>query len=158
MIAAALLAGALAACAPAGRAGDAASSGGDAIEEKESAPMSSTMVTMRVGDATLRMVLADTAAARELAERLQGGPVTLGLSDYGGFEKVGPLPWGLTAADARITTVPGDVVLYQGNQISVFYGGNSWSYTMIGHVDGATRESMLDVLGSGDPTVELSLS
>lgn len=120
--------------------------------------MSSPMVTMRVGDATLQMTLADTAAARELAERLQGGSVTLDLSDYGGFEKVGPLPWGLAAADERIATEPGDVVLYQGNQISIFYGSNAWSYTMLGHVDGATREGMLAVLGSGDPTVELSLS
>ena len=70
-----------------------------------------------VGDTQLVVTLADTDAARALAEKLQEGPVTVSLHAYGGFEKVGPLPWGLPASDGQTTAQPGDVMLYQGNQI-----------------------------------------
>ena len=101
--------------------------------------------------------LADTDAARALAQRLQDGSVTVSLHAYGGFEKVGPLPWGLPASDEQITAQPGDVMLYQGNQITVFTGSNSWAYTPLGHIEGATSESLLEVLGDGDAKVALSL-
>ena len=110
-----------------------------------------------VGDTQLVVTLADTDAARALAEKLQEGPVTVSLHAYGGFEKVGPLPWGLPASDGQTTTQPGDVMLYQGNQITVFTGSNSWAYTRLGHIEGATSESLLEVLGDGDVKVALSL-
>ena len=110
-----------------------------------------------IGDTQLVVTLADTDAARALAEKLQAGPVTVSLHAYGGFEKVGPLPWGLPASDEQITAQPGDVMLYQGNQITVFTGSNSWAYTPLGHIEGATSESLLEVLGDGDAKVALSL-
>ena len=109
-----------------------------------------------VGDTQLVATLADTDAARALAQRLQAGPVTVSLHAYGGFEKVGPLPWPLPASDEQTTAQPGDVMLYQGNQITVFTGSNSWAYTRLGHIEGATSESLLEALGDGD--VEISLS
>ncbi|MBQ6391422.1 MAG: hypothetical protein IJH88_07345 [Eggerthellaceae bacterium] len=110
-----------------------------------------------VGDTQLVATLADTDAARALAQRLQAGPVTVSLHAYGGFEKVGPLPWPLPASDEQITTQPGDVMLYQGNQITVFTGSNSWAYTRLGHIEGATSESLLEALGDGDVEISLSL-
>ena len=110
-----------------------------------------------VGDTQLVVTLADTDAARALAEKLQAGPVTVSLHAYGGFEKVGPLPWGLPASDEQTTAQPGDVMLYQGNQITVFTGSNSWAYTRLGHIEGATSESLLEALGDGDAKVALSL-
>ena len=110
-----------------------------------------------VGDTQLVATLADTDAARALAQRLQAGPVTVSLHAYGGFEKVGPLPWPLPASDEQTTAQPGDVMLYQGNQITVFTGSNSWAYTPLGHIEGATSESLLEVLGDGDAKVALSL-
>jgi len=110
-----------------------------------------------VGDTQLVVTLADTDAARALAEKLQEGPVTVSLHAYGGFEKVGPLPWGLPASDEQTAAQPGDVMLYQGNQITVFTGSNSWAYTRLGHIEGATSESLLEVLGDGDVKVALSL-
>ena len=109
-----------------------------------------------VGGAQLAVALADTDAARALAEKLQAGPVTVSLHAYGGFEKVGPLPWGLPASDEQTTAQPGDVMLYQGNQITVFTGSNSWAYTPLGHIEGATSESLLEVLGDGDVEVTLT--
>jgi len=111
-----------------------------------------------VDGAQLEVELADTDAARALAEQLQAGPATVSLHAYGGFEKVGPLPWQLPANDAQLTTQPGDVMLYQGNQITIFTGSNSWAYTPLGHIEGATSESLLEVLGDGDVKAVLSLA
>ena len=110
-----------------------------------------------VGDAQLAVTLADTDAARALVQQLQAGPVTVSLRAYGGFEKVGPLPWPLPANDEQITTQPGDVMLYQGNQITVFTGSNSWAYTPLGHIEGATSESLLEAFGDSDVEVALSI-
>ena len=112
---------------------------------------------LSVGDTQLVVTLADTDAARALAQRLQAGPVTVSLHAYGGFEQVGPLPWNLPASDEQITTKPGDVMLYQGSQITVFTGSNSWAYTPLGHIEGATSESLLEALGDGDVEVTLSI-
>ena len=109
-----------------------------------------------VGDTQLVVTLADTDAARALAKKLQAGPVTVSLHAYGGFEKVGPLPWPLPANDEQTTAQPGDVMLYQGNQITVFTGSNSWAYTRLGFIEGATTESLLEVLGDGDVEVTLT--
>ena len=100
--------------------------------------------------------LADTNAARALAEHLQTEPVTVDLHPYGGFEQVGPLPWALPESDEQITTSPGDVMLYQGNQITIFTGSNSWAYTPLGNIEGATSDTLREVLG--DDTVEITLS
>ena len=105
----------------------------------------------------LHATLAENPAADELAERLAKGPVTVSLHDYGGFEKVGPLPWGLPANDEQVEGQPGDILLYQGDQITVFYGSNSYSYTRLAHVDGATAENLRSAFGDGDVEVTLTL-
>lgn len=110
-----------------------------------------------VGDKQLVAVLADTDAARTLAERLQDGPVTVSLHAYGGFEKVGSLPWALPQSDKQIAAEPGDVMLYQGDQITIFTGKNSWAYTPLGHIEGATPESLIEAFGDGDAEATLSL-
>lgn len=102
-------------------------------------------------------MLADTDAARSLAERLQDGPVTVSLHAYGGFEKVGSLPWALPQSDKQIAAEPGDVMLYQGDQITIFTGKNSWAYTPLGHIEGATPESLIEAFGDGDAEATLSL-
>lgn len=103
------------------------------------------------------VILEDNASAKALIEKLQSEPLTVTLHDYGDFEKVGPLPWDLPADDERITTKPGDVILYQGNQITVYYDENTWSFTKLGSITGATRETLLSAFGEGDVTVTLSL-
>ena len=86
---------------------------------------------------------------------MEEGPITVSLSDYAGFEKVGQLGLELPAEDALITTEPGDIALYQGKQIVIFYGTNSWSYTPLAHVSDLTGWE--DALGAGDVTITLSL-
>ncbi len=81
-------------------------------------------------------------------------PLTVKMSMYGGFEQVGSLGESLPRNDEQITTEYGDIVLYSGNQIVVFYGSNSWAYTRLGHID-MTQEELTDLLGNGD--VEITL-
>lgn len=80
--------------------------------------------------------LADTDAARELASKASQGDIVVDLRPYGGFEQVGELPWTLPRSNRQITTEAGDVMLYQGNQIAIFHGSNSWSYTPLGKIAG----------------------
>ena len=81
-------------------------------------------------------------------------PLTVKMSMYGGFEQVGSLGESLPRNDEQITTGYGDIVLYSGNQIVVFYGSNTWAYTRLGHID-MTQEELTDLLGNGD--VEITL-
>ena len=99
----------------------------------------------------------DNSSAEAFAALLQDGPLTLSLRGYGDFDKVGPLGTSLPTNDEQIVTQPGDIILYQGDQITVYYGTNSWSFTRLAHIDGVTREDLLAVLGQGDVEVTFSL-
>jgi len=79
------------------------------------------------------------------------------MSLYGGFEQVGPVGRNLPRDDRQITTVPGDIVLYSGNRIVVFYGSNSWSYTKLGHISDKSNAELAKLLGNGDITLTLSM-
>ncbi|MCR4585550.1 MAG: hypothetical protein K5686_07460 [Lachnospiraceae bacterium] len=81
-------------------------------------------------------------------------PLTVEMSMYGGFEQVGALGCSLPENDQQTTTSYGDIVLYSGDQIVVFYGTNSWTYTRLGHIL-ADREILEEALGNGDVTIEL---
>lgn len=112
-------------------------------------------LAIEVGDKLFYAALEDNSSAEALAEKLSEGPVTLELHDYGNFEKVGPLPWELPRNDETITTQPGDVILYQGNQITIYYDENTWDFTKLARIDGATKESLLAALGPDNVTVTL---
>ena len=112
-------------------------------------------MSVQVGGAAFSATLEDNEAVSELVEMMQESPVVIEMNDYSGFEKVGPLGRSLTASDNQTTTQTGDIVLYNGNQIVIFYGSNSWSYTRLGHIDDLTGWE--DALGSGDVTVAFSL-
>lgn len=116
------------------------------------------VIVITAGDASFEMTPADTDAARELVGKLQDGPVTVSLHAYGGFEHVGPLPWSLPQNDEQVTSIPGDVMLYQGDQITIFHGSNSWAYTPLGHIEGATADSLLAAFGDVDADVTLSIA
>ena len=114
-------------------------------------------ITIDVNGNKLTASLADSTAAKELAEKLKAGSVTVTLNEYGGFEKVGDLPWSLTKSDKQVSTEPGDIMLYQGDQMTIFYNSNSWSYTKLGHIENTTQEELKTVFGEGDVTVTLSV-
>lgn len=109
-----------------------------------------------VGDYELTATFEDNSSADEFRELLSQGPVTIEMADYGGFEKVGSLGTTLTRNDQQITTEPGDVILYQGNQITIYYGTNSWNFTRLAKIDDPT--DLKAKLGNGTVQVTFSLA
>ncbi|MBR0162362.1 MAG: hypothetical protein IJQ02_13925 [Oscillospiraceae bacterium] len=97
-----------------------------------------------------------TWESNDSVEELKGLlPLTIQMSMYGGFEQVGPIGQSIARDDQQATTRAGDIVLYSGNQIVVFYGSNSWAYTKLGHVD-LTEQELAELLGNGDVTITIS--
>ena len=111
---------------------------------------------VQIGTYTFTATLEDNDAVRELTEMMREGPVTIHMSDYSGFEKVGALGRSLTTSNSQTTTTAGDIVLYNGNNIVMFYGSNSWSYTRIGKIDDLTDWTA--ALGIGDITAIFTLA
>ena len=140
----------LAACTPpSGQASDVGSGSGE-TEVKT--------IYITTGDKTERIQLADTEAAAALTYRLAEGDVTVSADDYGGFEKVGGLGFSLPQGDERLTAQAGDVMLYMGNQIVFFYGGNSYSYTRLGYIAGLSPQHLREFLCAGEGKVHITLS
>ena len=113
-------------------------------------------MNVQIGNYTFTATLEQNQAVNELIDMMKEGPVTIEMSDYSGFEKVGPLGKGLTTDNHQTTTTEGDIVLYSGNQIVIFYGSNSWSYTRIGKIDDLTNWKK--ALGSGNITAVFTVA
>lgn len=116
-----------------------------------------TSIKIKVNGHVLTVKLVDNSATRELVKKLRKGDITVNAQEYGGFEKVGGLGFSLPTSDKTITTSAGDVVLYDGDEISLFYNSNSWSYTRLGKVQNVDSQSLKEILGSGDVTLVLTL-
>lgn len=112
-------------------------------------------MTLHIGNNSFTATLENNAAVDAFVEMMRNAPVSISMSDYSGFEKVGSLGTSLPADDRQTTTHAGDIVLYNGNQIVIFYGSNSWSYTRLGTIDDLSGWE--DALGSGDVKVTFSL-
>lgn len=112
------------------------------------------MITINIisssGNHNITATLVDNSSSRAFAELLAKGSVTVDMQDYGSFEKVGTLPASLPRNDTSITTEPGDIILYQGNKITIYYDTNSWSFTRLGKVDGVTPSELRKILGKGN--------
>lgn len=68
------------------------------------------------------------------------------MKPYGGFEQVGSLPESIVSNDVQITTSPGDIALYSGNSIVIFFGTNSWAYTKLGHIEGVSGDELFYII------------
>ncbi len=99
--------------------------------------------------------LEDNPSAQAFIEKLSCEAIEVEMHDYGHFEKVGPLPWSLPRTDETITTRPGDVILYQGNQITIYYDQNTWDFTRLARIGDATKDALLEAFGDGNVTVKL---
>ncbi len=115
-------------------------------------------IKITVSGKSLPVKIEDNAATKVLVAALRDSSITYEAEDYGGFEKVGALGRSLPTSNAQITTQPGDVILYSGNQIVLFYGSNSWSYTRIGKMEYGTLDELKTFLKAGQGNISVTLS
>ena len=110
---------------------------------------------IEVNNKELIVDLEDNESAKELLDKLSEKEIKIKADDYSNFEKVGDLGFNLTTNDQEITTKPGDVILYQGNKLCLYYGTNTYSFTKLGHINNVNQEELKKVLGND--SVELVL-
>lgn len=112
---------------------------------------------MMIGDTEVQVEWENNKSVAALKELVKDKPLSIQMSMYGGFEQVGYIGTGLPRNDAQTVTESGDIVLYSGDQIVVFYGSNSWAYTRLGHITDKDAGQMRDLLSNGDVTITIRL-
>ena len=112
----------------------------------------SIQITSDSGNHKLNATLTNNSSATAFYNLLKRAPVTIKMSDYSNFEKYGPIGTFLPRNDTQITTTAGDIILYQGNKIAIYYDTNSWNFTLLGKVDGVTQAELKRILGRSDVT------
>ena len=112
-------------------------------------------IILYVGVEQVDVIWEDNESINALKDKLQEGDIEVEMSMYGGFEQVGALGFELPRNDAETTTTSGDIVLYSGNQIVMFYGSNSWAYTRLGKIQ-ASNQEIEELFANGDVTIKLS--
>lgn len=130
----------------------------DPEESTEVNEMETNELQIKIGENSLVAVLEDNRSAKALKELLNEKPLTIPASNYGGFEKVCELGTGLPTNDVQTTARAGDICLYSGNKIVIFYGSNSWSYTRLGKISGADSSELERILSGTDTEITLSLN
>lgn len=124
-------------------------------EPKEDDPFMNKTIELKIGNTKVEVNWLDSESVKELKKLAKDG-LTINMSMYGDFEQVGSLGKTIISDDERITTSPGDIVLYSSNQIVIFYGSNTWSYTKLGHIS-LSKSELTDLLGDEDVVITLSL-
>lgn len=114
-------------------------------------------MNITIGNTKLTATWVDNSSVDALKAALSKAPITIEMRDYGNMEKVGPLGQNFPRNDESITTEAGDIILYQGNALVIYYESNSWSFTRLGKIDNLTPKELKDILGDGNVTVTLSL-
>ena len=112
-------------------------------------------LSLKIGNTEVDVNWLDNDSVSALKKLAKDG-LTIEMHMYGGFEQVGSLGVSITSADTRITTTPGDIVLYSSNQIVIFYDSNTWAYTKLGHIN-LSKSELTDLLGDGDVTITITL-
>ena len=126
--------------------------------EQSNVDLEVSQIYMTVNENKLEVTLASNESVAALIELLKKGDIVYTADDYGGFEKVGNIGHSLPRNDTQIRTEAGDVILYQGNQICIFVGSNSWSYTRIGKISGYSTQELKTLLGAGEGKVQVTIS
>ena len=112
---------------------------------------------IHVNDTTFTATLEENSSAKAFAEFLAQGDMTLDMHDYGSFEKVADLPRSFPRNDKQIDTDAGDIVLYQGKSITIYYDKNSWNFTRLARIDNVNKKRLQQILGKGNVKATLSI-
>ena len=128
--------------------------------EVEATPSDKSVSTMNItiNGKTVSCQLVENSSTRALLAQLEKGDITYEADDYGNFEKVGYIGFSLPQNNESITTTAGDVILYQGNNICLYYGSNSWSFTRLGKIEGMSKDELKTFLNAGGGSVKVTLS
>ena len=128
--------------------------------EVEATPSDKSANTMNItiNGKTVSCQLVENSSTRALLAQLEKENITYEADDYGNFEKVGYIGFNLPQNNENITTTAGDVILYQGNNICLYYGSNSWSFTRLGKIEGMSRDELKTFLNAGGGSVKVTLS
>ena len=127
------------------------------LQEAETDVKMTGTLQLKVNDASLTVLWEDNESVEALKELVREEPLIIPMSMYGGFEQVGSLETSLPRNDVQTTTGAGDIVLYSGSNIVMFYGSNSWGYTRLGRITALSDEELRELLGNDDVTVTLAL-
>lgn len=133
----------------------------DAMEPVKNEPTTTTMTQkmyLTIEGRTEEVSLVTNSATEALVKKLEQGDITLTLSSSGGFEIWGALGFSLPTSNQQVNAQPGDVVLYNGSNICIFYGTNSWSYTRLGKIQGLSASELKAFLKAGESEVKVTLS
>lgn len=114
-----------------------------------------TLLVLSVNGNKLNVCWEDNETVKELLSYTQTESIVVNATRYGGFEQVGSLPQDFSRNDVQMTTEPGDIVLYSGNQLVLFFGSNSWSYTKLGHIEGLSQDELSELLGGSSAVIEI---
>lgn len=112
---------------------------------------------IKIGNKILTVTLADNSSVESLKQMLREGNITINMQDYANMEKVGSLSKSLPRNDEPIDADYGDIILYQGRSLVIYYDKNSWNFTRLGKINNITRNELMDILGTGSVTVTLLL-
>lgn len=124
-------------------------------EETNTITETAKSMTLKIGEREVQVSWEDNDSVEDL-KKLAASGLTIKMSMYGGFEQVGPIGQSIARDDEQTTTAPGDIVLYSGDQIVVFYGSNSWAYTRLGKIN-MSEDELTELLGNGDVTITLNV-
>jgi len=115
------------------------------------------MIKLSVNGKTMNIKPENNSSSKAFIEKLKSGEIIVNAEDYGNFEKVGDLGFDLPTNDEKITTESGDLILYQGNKITLYYDTNTWTFTRLGKVQNVSKDELKQILGNGDVTLKFSL-
>lgn len=118
-------------------------------------PAQMPTLMLSIDGTPLTVLWEDNETVSELLTAAQNGAIEVSASRYGGFEQVGSLPQSFSRNDVQTTTQPGDIVLYSGNQLVIFFGSNSWSYTRLGHIEGLSTDELTALLDKDIAVIEI---
>ena len=135
-----------------------ASKTADVVPASSSAQMEAPVkLKIHVNDTTFTATLEENSSAKAFAEFLAQGDMTLDMHDYGSFEKVADLPRSFPRNDKQIDTDAGDIILYQGNSITIYYDKNSWNFTRLARIDNVNKKRLQQILGKGNVKATFSV-
>ena len=120
--------------------------------------LAENMLKLFINDEEIPVTWEENESVKAMNNLAESSPIIIDMSMYGGFEQVGSIGQSIPRNDKQMTTSAGDIVLYSGNQLVIFYGSNSWAYTKLGHIDNKSEEELGRLLGSGNVTITVSVN